>query len=72
MQNEHEAGNSFYDWDTQMIMNDKRLQTIEEVKEFLAGSGVLDFSGISLKERYRWMETVPVRFKYYQMKRATC
>ncbi len=51
-------------------MNDERLQTIEEVRQFLAGSEALDFGGVSVEERYRWIETVLVRFKYHQLKRA--
>jgi predicted DNA-binding transcriptional regulator AlpA len=54
----------------QLIMNDERLQTIEKVKQFLEGSEVLEFGGISVEERYRWIETVLVRFKYLQLRRA--
>jgi len=54
----------------QLVMNDERLQTIEQVKQFLAGSGGLDFEGVSVEERYQWIQTVLVRFKYYQLKRA--
>jgi hypothetical protein len=53
-----------------LIMNDERLQTIGQVKQFLAGSEALDFGGVSVEERYQWMETVLVRFKYYQLKKA--
>ena len=51
-------------------MNDERLQTIEQVKHFLAGSEALDFEGVSVEERYQWIQTVMVRFKYCQLKRA--
>jgi len=51
-------------------MNDERLQTIEQVKRFLAGSEALDFGGVLVEERYRWIQTVLVRFKYCQLKRA--
>ncbi len=54
----------------QLIMNDERLQTIEQVKQFLAGSEALDFEGVSVEERYQWIQAVLVRFKYYQLKRA--
>jgi len=54
----------------QLIMNDKRLQTIEQVKRFLDGSETLDFGGISVKERYHFIETVLRRFKYYRLKRS--
>ena len=51
-------------------MNDERLQTIEQVKQFLAGSEALAFGGVSVEERYQWIETVLVRFRYYRLKRA--
>jgi hypothetical protein len=51
-------------------MNDERLQTVEQVKQFLAGSEALDFGGGSVEERYQWIQAVLLRFKYYQLKRA--
>jgi transposase InsO family protein len=54
----------------QLIMNDERLQTIEQVKQFLAGSEALDFGGVSVEERYQWIQAVLIRFKYCQLKRA--
>jgi len=54
----------------QLIMNDERLKTIGQVRQFLAGSEALDFGGVSVEERYQWIETMLVRFKYYQLKRA--
>ena len=54
----------------QLIMNDKRSQTIEQVKRFLDGSETLDFGGISIKESYHFIETVLRRFKYYRLKRS--
>ena len=50
-------------------MNDEKLNTVEQVKQFLEGSEALKFGGISLEERYRWIETVLVRFKYSQLRR---
>ena len=51
-------------------MNDERLQTIEQVRQFLQGSETLEFGGISIEERYHWIETVRVRFKYSQLWRS--
>ena len=51
-------------------MNDERLQTIEQVKQFLEGSEALEFGGVTIEERYHWIETVLVRFRYYWLKRA--
>jgi hypothetical protein len=50
-------------------MNDERLQTIEQVRQFLQGSETLEFGGISVEERYHWIETVLVRFKYSRLSR---
>ena len=70
-QDEPEVGRQLvYDWDMQLIMNDERLQTIELVKQFLAGSEALHFLGESVEERYRWIKAVLVRFKYYQLERT--
>jgi transposase InsO family protein len=54
----------------QLIMNDEELQTIEQVKQFIEGSEALEFRGVSLGERYQWIEAVLVRFPYYRLKRA--
>ena len=59
-----------YDGDMRLTMNDEGLQTIEQVKQFLEGSEALEFRGVSVEERYHWMETVLVRFRYYGLKRA--
>jgi transposase InsO family protein len=53
-----------------LIMNDERLQTIEQVKQFLEGSEGLELRGVSVEERYRWIEGVLKRFGYYRLKRA--
>ena len=54
----------------QLIMDDTELQTIEQVKQFIAGSETLEFRGVCLGERYTWIEAVLVRFRYYRLKRA--
>jgi hypothetical protein len=59
-----------YDWGMQLMMNDIKLTTIEEVKQFLAGSKTVTFEGVSTEERYLWMESVFVRFKYSWLNRA--
>jgi hypothetical protein len=51
-------------------MNDERLQTIEQVTRFLEGSKGLELRGVSVEERYRWIEGVLKRFGYYRLKRA--
>jgi len=50
-------------------MNDEQLQTIEQVKKFLAGTEPLDFKGLTTEEKYRWANDVLVRFEYHRLKR---
>ena len=52
-----------------MIVNDEKLQTIEQVKQFLEGSAALEFRGLTTEEKYRWIEEVLTRFKYHRLKR---
>src|SRR4030042_675971 len=52
-----------------LLMNDEKLNTVEQVKQFLEGNEALKFGGISIEERSRWIETVLVRFKYSQLRR---
>jgi len=51
-------------------MNDEKLKTIEQVKQFLAGSTTLAFEGISAGERYRWIEGILIRFEYSRLMKA--
>jgi len=51
-------------------MNDESLATIEQVKQFLAGSEAIIFRGVSIEERYPWMESILVRFSYFRLSRA--
>ena len=50
-------------------MNDEKLVTVEQVKRFLAESKELDFEGVSILERYKWIESVLVRFTYQRLNR---
>jgi len=51
-------------------MNDERLQTIEQVKQFLEGSEAVEFRGLTAKEKYYWIEEVLIRFRYHRLKRG--
>jgi transposase InsO family protein len=53
-----------------LIMNDERLQTIEQVRGFLEGSEVVGFRGLTAKEKYCWIEEVLIRFRYHRLKRG--
>ena len=52
-----------------LIMNDERLQTIKQVKQFLEGSEALEFRGPTTQEKYCWIKEVLIRFKYHRLKR---
>ena len=51
-------------------MNDKNLQTTEQVRQFLEGSEAVEFRGLTAKEKYYWIEEVLIRFRYHRLKRA--
>jgi hypothetical protein len=51
-------------------MNDEKLQTIEQVKQFLEGSEGIEFRGQTVEEKYDWIEGIQVRFRYNRLKRA--
>ncbi|MDY7019059.1 MAG: hypothetical protein SU899_03175 [Chloroflexota bacterium] len=40
-----------------LIINDGRLQTIEQVKQFLEGSEAIGFRDLTTEEEYKWTET---------------
>ena len=46
-------------------MNDRNLQTIEQVRQFLGGSEALEFRALSVGEKYGWIEEVVIRFRYH-------
>jgi len=47
-------------------MNDSHIGSITQIKEFLKVAKVIEFKGVSLKERYAWIETVLIRFEYFR------
>jgi len=51
-------------------MNDRQLQTVERVREFLEGGEVVEFRGLAAQEKYCWIEEVLIRFSYYRLKRG--
>ena len=54
----------------QLIMEDKNLRTVEQVKQFLEGSQALEFTATSVEEKYEWIEGVLREFKYATLKKA--
>ena len=59
-----------YDWNMQLNMDDKELQTLEQVKQFVDSSQGIEFNGLNLKEKYYWTEEVLRKFKYQWLKRS--
>jgi hypothetical protein len=50
-------------------MNDEKLQTLEQVKEFIERSQQIAFRGLNTPEKYRWMEEVLKRFRYWKLRK---
>jgi transposase InsO family protein len=50
-------------------MDDKEIRTLEQVKQFVDSSQGIEFSGLNIKEKYRWTEEVLKKFKYQWLKR---
>lgn len=50
-------------------MNDRGLQTVEQVRQFLEGTEMVEFRGLTVKEKYYWIEELLIRFKYHLLKR---
>jgi len=53
----------------QLIMNDTKMETIEQVRLFLQGSQGLEFKLIHKEEKYHWIESVLKRFGYHRLSR---
>jgi len=37
------------------MMNDAKLETVEQVRRFLEGNGVVEFKGLTAMEKYHWI-----------------
>jgi transposase len=53
----------------QLIMDDKQIQTLEQIQQFVASSRGIEFCGLNLKEKYLWTEEMLRKFKYPWLKR---
>jgi Integrase core domain len=53
----------------QLNMDDKQIQTLEQVEQFVASSQTIEFRGINTHEKYQWIEEVLRKFKYQWLKR---
>jgi hypothetical protein len=50
-------------------MNDERLQTLDQVKNFIKGSQTVEFRGLNAREKYDWIEEVLKRFRYPKLQK---
>lgn len=53
-----------------LIMDDRQVSTIQEVKRFLGGNHAVELEAVSGEERYKWIEDVLVRFQYRRLRGA--
>lgn len=54
----------------QIIMDDSQMSTLEQVRDFLAGTGSVGIEISSKKERYDWARRVLTRFEYLTQGRS--
>ena len=52
-------------------MNDKKIQSLEDIRGFLAGTTQMEFAIEGAEERYRWIEQTLRRLKYLTLRRNT-
>jgi hypothetical protein len=50
-------------------MNDARLQTLEQVRDFIEGSQLIEYRGFNTPDKYKWIEEVLRRFRYQKLKK---
>ncbi|MDY6966876.1 MAG: integrase [Halobacteriota archaeon] len=53
-----------------VIMDDRRLQTIEQIRQFLEGNHEVEFEPASGEDKYEWIESVLRRFRYGGLRRT--
>jgi hypothetical protein len=61
-----------HDGGMNIIMDDSQIETLEQVRRFLAGSAGMKILISSKAERYEWVRRTLVRFGYLTLKRADC
>ena len=50
-------------------MNDSHMVNISQIKEFIKISKDIEFRGASKEEKYRWIEEVLIRFRYFSLRK---
>lgn len=52
-----------------IIMNDSHMVSIAQIKEFIKVAKNIEFQGASRKEKYEWIETILLRFRYFSCRK---
>jgi len=52
-----------------IIMQDKHVNSISQLSEIIKVSKEIEFKAVSLKEKYKWIEEVLGRFKYFRLRK---
>lgn len=50
-------------------MNDSHIGSIAQIREFIKVAKDIEFRALSRKEKYAWIETVLLRFRYYSLRK---
>lgn len=50
-------------------MNDSHIVSISQVKEFLKLNNAIEFQATSRKEKYQWIETALIKFRYFKLRK---
>ena len=52
-----------------MTMDDSRIESIAQIKEFIKIAKDITFQGVSIKEKYLWIGDVLTRFRYHKLRK---
>ena len=52
-----------------LIMDDRKLRTLEQIEEFLEGNNVVEFKRLEGDKQYEWIGLVLRRFNYPELRR---
>ena len=52
------------------IMNDTQIKTLDQVRQFLEGTRVIDLVIDAKEDRYAWIQHTLIRFRYRQLSKA--
>jgi hypothetical protein len=50
-------------------MDDSHIVSVVQIREFLTTSALVNFKGVSRKEKYQWVENTMNRFRYFKLKK---